>query len=59
MDSLQTNEELWEAAKEGDREAMDVLIASNIPFVRKTVGQVYGEFDLRGNKLGVTLEWYP
>ena len=54
MDNLLTNEELWEAAKAGDRDAMDALIAANIPYVRKTVGEVYREFDLRGNKLGVT-----
>jgi RNA polymerase sigma factor (sigma-70 family) len=33
---------------------MDELIASNIPYVRETVGQIYREFDLSGNKLGVT-----
>ena len=44
MNNLLTNEELWAAAKDGDRDALDALVMNNVPFVKKTAGLVFREF---------------
>ena len=53
MNNLLTNEELWAAAKDGVRDALDALVMNNVPFVKKTAGLVFREFDLSSSRLGI------
>ena len=56
MDNLLTNEDLCEAAQNGDEGAADLLIERNSGFIVMTVRSVLGLFGIRPWEIGLTYE---